>query len=98
MEREAPERYVSTTRKNRRAGRILVDWLRNGLGSTAIASYSPRARPGATVATPLSWSEVKEGLDCARFTIRTVPERLRRADPWRKFDADRAELDPNRQE
>ena len=92
MERDAPDRYVSTTRKNRRAGRILVDWLRNGLGSTAIASYSPRARPGATVATPLSWREVADGLDPARFTIRTVPARLRGADPWRRFDADRREL------
>ncbi len=92
LERDAPDRYVSTTRKNRRAGRILVDWLRNGLGSTAIASYSPRARPGATVATPLSWREVADGLDPGRFTIRTVSARLRGADPWRRFDADRREL------
>ena len=92
MERDAPERYVSTTRKDRRTGRILVDWLRNGLGSTAIVSYSPRARPGATVATPLSWREVTDGLDPARFTIRTVPARLRHADPWRGFDADRREI------
>ena len=92
MERDAPGRYVSTTRKNRRTGRILVDWLRNGPGSTAIASYSPRARPGATVATPLSWREVAEGLDPAGFTIRTVPARLRGTDPWRRFDADRREL------
>ncbi len=94
MEREAPKSYVASTRKNRRAGRILVDWLRNGLGSTAIASYAPRARPGATVATPLAWREVTEALDPAAFTIRTVPARLRRADPWRNFDADRRDLDP----
>ncbi len=93
MEREAPQSYVASTRKVRRRGRILVDWLRNGLGSTAIASYSPRARPGATVATPLSWREVAASLDPAQFTIRTVPARLRRADPWRAFDADRRDLD-----
>ena len=92
MERDAPELYVSTTRKSRRAGRILIDWLRNGLGSTAIASYSPRARPGALVATPLSWREVTDALDPARFNIRTLPERLRAADPWRRFEADRREL------
>ncbi len=92
MERDAPDRYVSTTRKSRRAGRILVDWLRNGLGSTAIASFSPRARPGATVATPLSWREVTDGLDPAGFTIATVPARLRGTDPWRRFDADRRPL------
>ena len=93
MEREAPALYVSTTRKSRRSGRILIDWLRNGLGSTAIASYSPRARPGGTVATPLSWREVTDTLDPARFTIRTLPERLRGADLWRRFDADRRALD-----
>lgn len=92
MERDAPALYVSTTRKSRRTGRILIDWLRNGLGSTAIASYSPRARPGAPVATPLSWREVTDELDPARFNVRTLPERLLAADPWRKFDADRREL------
>ncbi|WP_428377844.1 DNA ligase D [Lichenicoccus sp.] len=94
MQRDAPELYVSSTRKTRRSGRILVDWLRNGLGSTAVASYSPRARPGATVATPLSWREVTPKLDIKAFTIRTVPDRVRRADPWRDFERDRRELRP----
>ena len=92
MERDAPELYVSSTRKTRRTGRILIDWLRNGLGSTAVASYSPRARPGATVATPLSWREVTPKLDIRAFTIRTVPDRMSKADPWRDFDRDRREL------
>ena len=95
MERDAPELYVSTTRKSRRTGRILIDWLRNGLGSTAIASYSPRARPHATVATPLSWREVTAALDPARFTIKTIPQRILRADPWRNFDADRRAIEPD---
>ncbi len=94
MERDAPDRYVSSTRKTRRTGRILIDWLRNGLGSTAVASYSPRARLGATVATPLSWREVTPSLDIKAFTIRTVPDRVRKADPWREFDRDRRELKP----
>ncbi len=87
MERDAPERYVSTTAKKDRHGRILVDWLRNGLGSTAIASFAPRARPGAGVATPLAWREVTPKLDPGRFTLRTVPARLARqkADPWAGF-------------
>ena len=45
MEREFPDRYVASVPKARRTGRILVDWLRNGLGSTAVASFSPRVRP-----------------------------------------------------
>ncbi len=93
MEQEAPDSYVASTRKSRRVGRILVDWLRNGLGSTAIASYAPRARPGGLVATPLAWREVNAALDPGGFTIRTLPGRLRGADPWARFDADRRDLD-----
>jgi len=91
MEQEMPERFVASVPKVKRRGRILVDWLRNGLGSTAIASFSPRARPGAPVATPLAWSEVDEKLDPARWHLRSVPERLRsqRRDPWAGiFDID----------
>lgn len=95
-EREAPDRYVASVQKARRRGRILIDWLRNGLGSTAAASFSPRARPNATVATPLSWAEVTDGLDPQDFTIRTVPGRLarRKKDPWAGFDKARVVLPP----
>jgi bifunctional non-homologous end joining protein LigD len=93
-ERDAPEKYVSSVRKAKRRGRILIDWLRNGLGSTAAASFSPRARTNATVATPLSWAEVTESLDPQAFTIATVPKRLAklRHDPWKDFDKARVRL------
>jgi len=93
MEAEAPEHYVASVPKRRRVGRILVDWLRNGLGSTAIGSFSPRARPGATVAMPVDWREVAPTLDPARFTLASVPALLarRRGDPWAGiFAADQA--------
>ncbi len=89
MEAEAPDRFVASVPKVRRTGRILVDWLRNGLGSTAIGSFSPRARPGATVATPLAWKDVTPKLDPASFTVLTLPGRLAKlkADPWEGFAA-----------
>ncbi|HTW29502.1 MAG TPA: DNA ligase D [Acetobacteraceae bacterium] len=87
MEADSPERFVSTVPKARRRGRILVDWLRNGLGATAVASYAPRARPGAGVATPLAWREVTPKLDPATFHLRSVPDRVARQkrDPWDGF-------------
>jgi bifunctional non-homologous end joining protein LigD len=93
-ERDAPEKYVSSVQKARRRGRILIDWLRNGLGSTAAASFTPRARPNATVATPLNWTEVTAKLDPQRFTIKTVPKRLsaQKKDPWAGFNACRVVL------
>jgi bifunctional non-homologous end joining protein LigD len=89
MAHDQPDRFVSHVKIADRRGKILVDWLRNGLGATAVASYSPRARPGACVATPLAWSEVKEGLDPADFTLRTIPKRLKskRSTAWAGYDA-----------
>ncbi len=87
MEADQPSLYVASVPKAKRTGRILVDWLRNGLGSTAVCSFSPRARPGAGVATPLHWREVGPKLDVAAWTLKTVPGRLAklRADPWAGF-------------
>jgi bifunctional non-homologous end joining protein LigD len=94
LSQQQPERYLSTVKKADRRGRILIDWLRNGLGATAVASFCPRARPGAGVATPLSWDEVDGKLDPAKFTIETVPDLLagQRADPWQAFNASRRRL------
>ena len=60
--RQEPNRYIATASKAKRAGKIYLDYLRNEQGATAIASYSTRARSGATVATPLTWDELSAGL------------------------------------
>jgi bifunctional non-homologous end joining protein LigD len=89
-----PDRYLAHVKIADRSGRILIDWLRNGLGSTAVASFCPRARPGAGVATPLAWQEVTAKLDLQAFTLKTVPNRLGRlkTDPWEDFEAARRSL------
>jgi bifunctional non-homologous end joining protein LigD len=76
------ERSVSA----RGAGAIYVDYLQNIRAKTVAAAYSVRAHPGATVSTPLEWSEVHSGLDPRDFTIETVPDRLRRhGDIWARI-------------
>ena len=53
---DEPKKYVATMSKAKRKGKIFIDHFRNELGATAIAPYSPRARPGAAVAWPVSWA------------------------------------------
>jgi bifunctional non-homologous end joining protein LigD len=61
----------------KRGGKVYVDFLQNGHGKLLVAPYSTRPLPGAPVSAPLRWSEVKPGLDIGRFTIATLPRRLR---------------------
>jgi bifunctional non-homologous end joining protein LigD len=79
-----PDLLTLEFRKDKRGGRLLVDLKRNGYAQTAVPPYSVRARPGATVATPIDWSEIESpGLRPDGFTIRTILDRLERTeDPW----------------
>ncbi len=82
---DSPDLYLITMSKKDRAGRIFLDYLRNDRMSTAVAPFSPRAREGASVSMPLNWTQVKAGLDPARYTIRTVPPLLSRLTAWEGY-------------
>ncbi|MFL4971913.1 MAG: hypothetical protein ACJ8EU_24555, partial [Xanthobacteraceae bacterium] len=57
------------------AGRIYIDYLRNGRGTTAIGAYSPRAKPEFPVAAPVTWREVENGIAPDAFTMKRPPRR-----------------------
>lgn len=79
-----PDSYTSNIRKEKRKGKIFIDWFRNKKGSTSVAPYSLRAREGACVSMPIKWSELDKvkpnGID-----IKEAIKRLKRKDPWEGF-------------
>ncbi|TPW00523.1 MAG: hypothetical protein USCAAHI_00027 [Beijerinckiaceae bacterium] len=87
MAKERPDRYVATIAKRARSTRIFIDYLRNDRGATAVAAYSTRALPRASVSTPLNWDELSPGLRSDHFTVGNVLHRLSclKRDPWQGF-------------
>ncbi|WP_315771970.1 MULTISPECIES: DNA ligase D [unclassified Bradyrhizobium] len=81
-----PEQYLLNMSKKLRRGKIFLDYLRNDRMSTAVAVLSPRAREGATVSMPLTWAQVKNGLEPKRYTVRTVPALLPKTRAWEGYD------------
>ena len=75
-----PHRFTATMSKAKRKGKIFIDWLRNQRGSTAVIPYSARARPGAPVAVPISWNELKLMKDAQPFSVNDADRLIDRAE------------------
>ena len=92
---------IATTARALRAreGKVYVDTIQNGRGKLLAAPYAVRPRPGATVSTPLDWSEVDDRLDIRAFNLRTVPRRMteRGSDPLLPILEDQPDLDESLQ-
>ena len=74
-----PERFTANMKKVERKGRIFIDWLRNQRGATAVMPYVVRARPGAHVAVPVTWSELDKIDMPQRWSLRDADELAERA-------------------
>jgi bifunctional non-homologous end joining protein LigD len=74
-----PDRFTATMSKAKRKGKIFIDWLRNQRGATAIMPYAARAREGAPVAAPVSWTELKDVETPAMYSVEDVDALIERA-------------------
>lgn len=74
-----PERFTANLKKASRKGRIFLDYLRNQRGSTAVLPYVVRARPGAHVAMPISWSELRDLEGSTWLSVRDADALIERA-------------------
>jgi bifunctional non-homologous end joining protein LigD len=81
-----PDRFVAKSGAKNRVGKIFVDYLRNGRGSTTAVAWSARARPGMGISVPVAWSELPGLSSGAHWTLRTIDERLTLpTDPWEDY-------------
>jgi len=94
VESRMPDIATTVRSPAKRGDRVYIDFVQNGRGKLIAAPLCVRPVPGATVSTPLRWSEVNAKLNPGRFTIQSVPTRLKRLkdDPWTGLLADRADI------
>ena len=88
MEQAEPDRYTATLSKKARKGRIFIDYLRNGRGSTTVAPWSSRAKAeGNRLGSGDLRDDRKDGLGPADFTIgaKKLKDALGKPDPWVDF-------------
>lgn len=84
LDKMVPGHFVTVMTKSKRTGRIFLDYLRNGRGATAVAPYSVRARAGAPVSVPVSWSQLRDVKSGSQFTVNNVDE-WHLGNPWNGF-------------
>jgi bifunctional non-homologous end joining protein LigD len=85
MAADNPSRYLIKMAKKERSGHIYLDYLRNDIFASAVAPLSPRMHAGAPVSMPLSWQQVRTGLDPQRFTLRTAPGLISSTTVWEEY-------------
>lgn len=71
-----PDLFTLERLKKDRGDRIYFDYLQHYGGKTLAAPYTPRAKPGGTVSTPLTWDEVRSNVSVKDYHLMNIVERL----------------------
>jgi bifunctional non-homologous end joining protein LigD len=85
LARTDPSRFVANMSKAQRKGRMFIDYLRNGQGSTAICPWSTRARAGAPCAVPVTWEELPDLTGASAFDVFAAAARAQLPDAWHGY-------------
>jgi bifunctional non-homologous end joining protein LigD len=90
----APDYFIAVMSKAKRTNKIFLDYLRNGVDATAIAAYSTRARPDASISVPIQWEELNAELHADAFNLGNIQDRLSRLkkDPWADYFSTRQRI------
>jgi bifunctional non-homologous end joining protein LigD len=93
MSDESP-RYITEFDKSARRGKILIDYKRNYRTSIAVAAFSTRATPRATMSVPVKWEELARLGGSATWDATNIRDRLRRlkTDPWKNYWSNKQRL------
>jgi bifunctional non-homologous end joining protein LigD len=84
MEMKWPDRYTANMRKEKRKGRIYIDWVRNGRSATSVSVYSLRGRKGAPLSWPISWSDL-DRITPNQVTLKNYREYMMTIKSWVNF-------------
>ncbi|CAD6515598.1 DNA ligase [Paraburkholderia kirstenboschensis] len=89
-----PKYFSAKMGAQNRKQKIFVDYLRNNRGSSTVAAFSARARPGLGVSVPLAWDEVAATTGGDQWNIENLHERLAnlKNDPWADYSKTRQRI------
>ncbi len=85
LEKAVPKQFVTVMSKAKRNNRIFLDYLRNGRGSTSVAPYSVRTKPGAPVSLPIAWDRIQIVASGEDFSVLNCSDWIKEPDPWKDF-------------
>lgn len=92
FEEADPAHFIAEARKAKRKGKIFVDYLRNDRSATAVACWSPRARPGAPIAVPITWEYLERQKKLPVYSMKRLEAALKHIGDWDDFEASRQVL------